>query len=383
MVCPQCSAAVRAIVESTFISIGSIVKTSTTIPMPVPAVPASINVDTTVGGHPIQPIERIKLFDDQQWEEFIHEWVHSLKDDYESVERCSGAGDMGRDIVAICAGGRSGWDNYQCKHYDHRLTPSDIWIELGKLIYYTFQGNYTVPRRYVFVAPQGVGTKLSNLLRDPEKLRSELFSNWNSKCRENITSTATIELDGALKAHAEALDFSIFCAASPITIIEQHAKTRWHTIRFGGGLPPRPPVSLPPAEPTENEARYVRQLLDAYGDHLGCTLSGLLDLEDRPILQDHFKDSRREFYAAEALRTFSRDTLPFGEFEKLQEEIHSGVKDEIRSNHSDGYHRVVATTKMARLLPITAHPLSNRMTIWDRAGICHQLANDDEITWVV
>jgi len=42
-------------------------------------------------------------------------------------------------------------------------------------------------------------------------------------------------------------------------------------------------------------------------------------------LKDHFSESRIQFYSAESLRVFSRDTLPPGEFKKLQDEFYGGI----------------------------------------------------------
>nr|QNO49118.1 hypothetical protein CPECMPGB_00038 [Methanosarcinales archaeon ANME-2c ERB4]QNO49155.1 hypothetical protein DBBAIPCH_00038 [Methanosarcinales archaeon ANME-2c ERB4] len=57
--------------------------------------------------------------------------------------------------------------------------------------------------------------------------------------------------------------------------------------------------------------------------------------------------------------------------------------DEIRSDHSDGYRRVIAVVKLARQLQVNAHALIAALTPLDRAGICHQLANDNEnVRWV-
>jgi hypothetical protein len=89
-----------------------------------------------------------------------------------------------------------------------------------------------------------------------------------------------------------------------------------------------------------------------------------------------------EFYSAEALRAFSRDTLPPGAFEELQNELHGGIKEELRGAHSDGYRRVLSVVKTAKLLPITDHALQERLSTHDRGGICHQLANDGKVKWV-
>lgn len=352
------------------------------IPQP-PAPPTGLAADVVASGLPVHPEDRVRLFSADQWERFVQEWVDSLRDDYELVERCGGAGDMGRDVIATVKGGNGAWDNYQCKHYQRTLAPRDVWIELGKLAYYTLKAEYSYPRAYFFVAPQGVGPTLSNLLKKPHALRDGLLTNWNKACRTQITKTECVECDAAMQAHIAKLDFSIFQTKPLLRIIEGHAKTRWYAARFGGGLPPRPEPLAPPSVPAANEAAFVGELRLAYAQHLKRDVKDLdAGLAPRDDLREHLHDARVEFYSAEGLRTFSRDTLPQGEFEKLQDEVHSGIKDEVRGDHADGYRRVVAVVKTARLLQLTSNPLTTRIHTRDRGGICHQLANDGKVRWV-
>jgi hypothetical protein len=339
-----------------------------------------LNAGIVATGLPIPPIDRIKLFSPREWEEFILEWADSLRLEYERVDRAGGAGDMGRDIIAV-AGGQGVWDNYQAKHYDHPLAPSDIWVELGKLVHYTFRGDYAYPRQYSFVAPRGAGTKLSNLLKEPAKLKAELYQQWAGHCRAKITSTQLVELDQPLRNYIEGLDFSIFDATPPLRLLDAHAKTRWYAARFGGGLPQRPPVPVPPTAPAPAESKFVRELLLAYADHLKSPVSAPSDLAAHTSLAHHFDDARREFYSAESLRAFSRDTLPPGQFENLQDEIHAGVMDDVRTPHADGFQCVLAVVKTARFLQFS-HPLTGQMSTRDRGGVCHQLVNDGKIFWV-
>ena len=336
----------------------------------------------TVGSGPLIPaIERIRYFSDGEWEDFVLEWAGSLKDRYEQVGRLGGAGDQGRDIVAFRADGS--WDNYQCKHYAAPLAPSDVWLEIGKLLYYTHKQEFDAPLHYFFVAPQGAGPKLSNLLRNPDRLRARVVENWAKYCETGITATIAVPLVDDLRTHLDQFDFSIFESVGPNTLIDQHSKTPWHVARFGGGLPPRPDPGLPPAEPTTEEAPYVRALLDAYADHIGKPIEVPADLTEVAALDEHFSDARREFHSAEALRTFSRDRLPPGAFEGLQDEIYSGIGDDLRNAHDDGYRRVLAVVKAARALALTSHALNTSMFVRDRGGICHQLANDGTIKqWV-
>jgi hypothetical protein len=343
--------------------------------------PPPISATTVGSGPPIPAIERIRYFHDDEWEDFVLEWAGSLKSQYKEVGRIGGSGDQGRDIVAIRHD--DSWDNYQCKHFSAPLAPSDVWIELGKTVYYTYRGEFDAPHQYFFVAPQGAGPKLSNLLRAPEKLRAGLIENWSKYCENAITTTGAVPLEGELLESLEDFDFSIFSSLAPNTLIDQHAKTPWHVARFGGGLPTRPNPEPPPPEPTSAEAPYVRALLDAYADHLGEMVKAPDDIPGNSNLSEHFADARREFYSAEALRTFSRDRLPPGTFEQLQDEVHSGIGDDLRGQHDDGYRRVVAVVKAARALSLDGHALNTSMFVRDRGGICHQLANNGAVEkWV-
>ena len=111
----------------------------------------------------------LKLCSPEEYELIIKSYVKDiLSEKYSKVVRLGGSGDKGRDVVAYV--NDEVWDNYQCKHYKDPLTPYDIWVEIGKLCYYTHIGDFTVPRKYYFVSPCGVGTKLWDLLKNKKNL---------------------------------------------------------------------------------------------------------------------------------------------------------------------------------------------------------------------
>ena len=189
-------------------------------------------------GTPIPAIGQIlKIVSDEEFEEYhLREWISGYcKIKYSKVRKPAGAGDKGRDVIAY-TGSNDEWDNYQCKHYDHPLHPGDIWTELGKICHYTFTEHYKLPNKYYFVSPQGVGNTLGDLLDNPNELKKGLFKEWDSKCKDKISSKTTIELTAEFKAYIEALDFSIFTSLDPQELIEQHKQTSYYSARFGGGL---------------------------------------------------------------------------------------------------------------------------------------------------
>lgn len=336
-----------------------------------------------IHGPSIPPQQRLLTYSPAEWEEFVHEWAHySLKQLYVSVERFSGAGDAGIDVAGFTDTQRLNgvWDSYQCKHYDRPLTPSDAWVEFGKVIWHSFNGEYAVPRHHYFVAPLGVGTKLSKLLGNATKLREELISNWDKHVKSQITTTQAITLESRLRAYVDAFDFSIFKTKTAIQLINDIRKTPVYAERFGGGLPPRPFAPKPPDVVELGESPYVTQLMAAYGEHIGTVVSDPADLL-QPKLMEHFQRQREAFYEAESLRVFARDTVPPGTFESLQSDIYEGVIDTHDAAHPDGYQKVCSVTKAAREMQITANALINCTNPKDRDGICHQLVNQERLKW--
>lgn len=335
-------------------------------------------------GPPIPPQQRILIYSPQEWEDFVQEWAHyCLKKTYTQVQRFSGSGDMGIDVAGFVDNKRlqGVWDNYQCKHYDRALTPVNVWVELGKVIWYSFTKSYVAPRRYYFVAPKGAGTSLSRLLANAEKLKEELIANWDGHVKNKITSTQTVPLDGPLRDFVNTFDFSIFGAKTSLELIEDHRSTPVHAARFGGGLKPRPLSPRPPSAVAEQESRYVSQLLGAYAEHSGMSVGDPSKVPTQK-LKDHFARQREAFYEAEALRVFARDTVPPGTFESLQGDIYTGVIDTHDADHADGYQKVCVVTKAAKDMQITANALISRTNPKDREGICHQLVNEERLRWI-
>ncbi len=335
-------------------------------------------------GLPLPKPTRVRSFSPLEWEEFIEEWATSLGNAYFQVRRFGGAGDMGVDIAGFTDKSlfKGVWDNHQCKHYDHPLRPSDIWVELGKVVYYSHLGDYVPPRSYFFACPQGIGTTLEKLLGDPEKLKQGLRENWDKYCLKGITDTCEVPLAGGLLTDFEGFPFSIFSSKSLLELIEGHSSTIYHSVRFGGGLKPRPAVSPPPTDPDPEESRYIRKLFDAYGDLLGTPIATTGDLLPHPVLSRDFLRQRERFYHAEALKNFARDTVPEGTFIALQDEIFHGVIDLCEGAHANGFERMKATVAQAAQVAGTSNPLAPATKTQDRQGICHQLANEDRLNWL-
>lgn len=347
-----------------------------------PALPPA-NSAKVLFGKVIAPQQQILIYSPEEWEAFIHEWVESKKPSYQKVVRLSGATDMGIDVAGLVdAKGFDGvWDNFQCKHYDAALTPGNALPEIGKMLWHSFQGEFSAPRVYRFMAPKGCGISLQRLLLKPEALKAKLFEKWAEWCATTITAKQTLLLEGDFLAYCEGYDFSAFTYKNALEVIEEHRTTPYFPVRFGGGLATRPAPGAAPSTPTPEESRYLHHLFEAYADNKKTALAVPGDLAPWPELTKHYHRQREDFYHAESLRNFARDTVPTGTFEALQEEVHSGVVDVAEAIHADGLVCLTAVTQAATMLPLTENGLISVVKIQDRKGICHQLANVDKLKW--
>ncbi|MBS1596057.1 MAG: hypothetical protein JST90_17225 [Bacteroidetes bacterium] len=361
------------------------------VPMPLdlkeikPQAVAPAYSDVVTNGPNITPQQYIQLYSADQWESFVEEYADGLKSKYSSVLRIGGAGDKGVDVAAFktTEAFKGNWDNYQCKHYDHALHPGDVILEMGKLCYYTFIKEYPVPDNYFIVGPQGVGTSLAKMLRgNHAELKKIVIDKWAEKIAAHITKTVdSIPLEGDLANYVNAFDFSIVKDITVLNLLEIHRTTSYYHHRFGGGLPSRPAANTPPAQIAAIEVVYIQKLMNAYAEFLKISDCKITDVDGNDTLKKHLQKARVQFYSAESLHQFSRDYLQTGEYERLQDYIYEGVENIIVAEHANGFERVKAAVQEAYKIQIDSHPLKERLNPLDRAGICHQLANNDRINW--
>lgn len=353
-----------------------------------------INLYRLTYGVAITPKKMIESFDDEVYEDFISCWLLGcinskyplVERDYTDVENMGGAGDKGRDVVAYLTENKINgeWDNYQCKHYHSQLSPSMIYKEIGKLLYYTYIEDFMCPRYYYFIAPKGVGPKLSDLLKKPTDLKSELIKNWDSHCKSQITKTTKIELTGEFYDYVKKFDYSIFRAIGTHTILKDLEKTKYYSAFFGGGFKsPRPLNKKPNENISISESVYTSELFHAYADYLKRPIDCLEHLKESPKIMDHFKRQRENFYKAESLKDYANESLPSNKvFDDLKECVYEAIIDTVEDDYEDGFKCVKETLKQVVKVDLSSNILNQVTKPGDRKGICHQLTNDKRITWV-
>lgn len=335
----------------------------------------------------IAPVERMRLFSDDQFESFIAEWaVRCIKPTCKDVYNFGGAGDKGRDVIAEFPDGTITY--FQCKKYDHPLTPSEVYVEIGKLCYYTYTKEIPIPREYYFVAPYDAGPKLSGLLKEPDKVKGELIGGWNKSCSKKISENLEIKLEGAFEEYVKSFDFSILNIRSIHKIIDEYSNTPYFYYRFGGPTPPvRPASDKPPQEILQSENNYVIKAIRAIALSRSIQLSENI-LENSDIVRCFVSKQRELFFSAESLRryvqdVFIEDAMPF---DALKREVFSAVEDVVLCSYPHPEDRLRKTLSAAAAANTSSNILDYQLHVVkndDRRGICHHLANDDIINWEV
>jgi hypothetical protein len=304
-------------------------------PLPDACVPTAAQI---VAGPPLSPAKRIWLYDSGEWEVFVLEWAHAVKEPYVHVQRLGGSGDHGMDVAAFLTsrGLEGDWDCFQCKHYSGTLTPADAWPEILKILTASLDGYCTLPRRYLFFSPKGCGPKLAKLLNSPKDLKTTFLAELAKS--DGLGKGLTDERIAQLTAYAADVDFAIFGDTDLEDVLTVHRRTPYHSLRFGWQLPHRPQPEEPPGAPTKTEHRYVEQLIEVYSERhpdAGVTPN---NASEHPLTKKHFPRQREAFYCAESLRVFARDSVPEGTFKKLQDDLYDGVVEVEDLEHQSGHH---------------------------------------------
>lgn len=327
----------------------------------------------------------IKALSPEKFEIFIHEWLYGQsKKQYEKFDRIGGTGDKGRDI--ICYYENNKCDYYQCKHYKNSLTPSDIYVELGKLCHYTFKKEIQIPEKYYLIASNEIGPTLYDLIRSPEKLKNELINNWKNKCEKKITTSSHIYLEGEFYDYVKNFDFSIVTSYSLDTIILEHRETIYGKIRFG-----QENITIEQIEYTENiqseELPYINELLNVYSEKENIKLKKIEDLKNFPKHKEHLNSQRINYFSVKSIQRFVRDTLiDEKDFDTLKNEVYLGIVDVYnKEGYKTGYDRLTEVLIQATLISTGKSLLDKKLNCvgnGEKKGVCHLLVNDNKLKWV-
>lgn len=346
--------------------------------LPEPEAGSPLNL----AGPPVSPAQRIFFYSSGEWEEFIKEWALGLERTYVQVKRLGGSGDEGIDVAGFQTDQQleGPWDCFQGKHYAEPIGTTDAWPEILKVLLHVDAGDYVMPDTYSFLAPKGCSTTLNRLLSKPSTLQQKFLEAVADG--KSLVKNMDVETMGRVRALARKTDFSMFRSVELHEALDTHQKTAHFVARFGGAHLPTPsPFSEPPDELGEHEVTYVSELRKVYAEDCADDLSDASVFGAHPTFGEHFKRQRYSFYAAESIRMDARDAVPDGTFDRLQDDVHDGVIETVAAQHDSGMKRLTAVLEHSTVVDLSAHPLVSWASPQARRGICHQLANDERLTW--
>lgn len=344
----------------------------------------------------------ISHYSPDDWEELIERWVYkkySSNSESESVEageyqieKFAGKNDRGVDIAVFKktddgkVGFQGDWYCFQAKHYTNALTFADVFPEIFKMIRHVHAGHYVVPKEHYFVASNGFTTDTLNQLNDSEKLKAAFIEAIRPEGNKSPLAYAKKQgskICEAVLETAKSIDFSIFKTMSRQSLVSEEETTTFYISREQSELPERDYDVKPEVALKADEYVYIKKLLDIYYEDNPPTPSPFC-LGDVPSKkQGHFGRQREYFYSAEALRKFAEDSVPSGTYDALKQDILVDVTETAEDDHDDGMKRLRAVQDKASNTPLAQHGVINsRILPADRLGICHQLANEDKLTWV-
>lgn len=339
------------------------------------------NAELLNEGIEILPEDKLSLFDDKKFEKFIEAWAFGCKSNkYSVIKKMGGANDKGIDI--LCYYPDRQIDIYQCKKYQSPITPTDLYPELGKLIYYSFKNFYSIPKNYYIVSPKGIGPKLAQLIND-NKLSQSLISNWDQYCKSQITKTSDIVLNEELKTYINNFNFKIISELDIKNVIAEFKDCKYFSYFFGLKLLKKPELEKIPTDIQSHETNYVRKLFEAYGSVNNTEIKNKDNLNDNH--KKHFEHQRSCYYSAESLRVFTEKSFYNNDpYIELCNQILIPVDSKILiKNYQNGLEKLEDAISIATSISIKNNPLQNITTILDQLGILHQRANDeDNFRWV-
>jgi hypothetical protein len=353
--------------------------------LPKPANKGRLSTIDILTGPVIPPIDRLRMMNEDDFEDLVLEWAHEyLQDKYDKIRQFGGSGDKGRDVIGYYKDGEI--DIYQCKQYSSLLSPSTFWVELGKLCFYTFEGEYKKPKSYFIVTSLGLGPTLLDLLDNPKKINPLLINAWEDKCKGKIKKghdSLTIKL----KQYIEAFDFSILRDKSPLELIEEFRQTRGYASRFGGGLiKTRDLIPNPLAKVHARELNYTKLLFQAYSKKTSKTIGDINTL--KTVSNEwliHFEKERKSFYSTESLDKFSRDNFSYLSvlpFDELKEDSLVVLENRLSTcQFTDDIERLSDSKNALIQQEFSSNPLHKEIRPLDKAGMCHYLANEKKIKW--
>jgi hypothetical protein len=328
----------------------------------------------------------IDTLNDSELEDLIKKWISQMRSDYFDFERPTASADMGRDAVGFLSEQRydGEWHNYQCKHLKKPLGTSAFAVELGKIFHYACSGEFTVPTKYIFVAPKSGVRDVKKMIDLPSKIGPFLIANWDRYCLNDITSDPCPMTD-KIRSEIESYPFENVELWKSTELVERpHMRAVMHEhMDIDPGEAPRVREADVPTTLPSDEIRYVSQLVKVFGQDNGTPFADHDAVMLSAVYGPQLKLARQRYLEREAFRRHFRDNLLAKHIDGVDEDVHATVVDRFHAMRRDPlYNRLVELMALAATAPSTG-PLGrhNRVTPSVKQGSCHHFANINRLPW--
>ena len=235
----------------------------------------------------------ILALNDKGLEQFVRDWAAVMTQGYVEVQRFSGAGDMGRDVVGFLTTARhqGPWHNYQCKQYG-RKSPDRTGPPRARQnpVFQRSRRVYGACPLFVCRATW-VNRNLERMIFKPSELRDAMIAKWDEYCASKIVDGQVIALTSTLRTLVEDFDYGSVYRISLDDILADAAAKPILAKRFGTDPGP-PPRGIVPADIEPRELPYVSQLVAAYSDRDGKTYASHSDVASHAKHGPHMKTQR-------------------------------------------------------------------------------------------
>lgn len=324
----------------------------------------------------------ILAMNDSDLERFVDDWIGRKKEKYVGGdERFSGPGDLGRDVVGYQTTKKHDgpWDNFQCKQLRKTLLEADAIKELGKIFFHSSQGRYSLPSRYVFVAPRGVTRAVIELIAHPSRWKARVLEKWDEWCAKRIVDNQRVPLDAAIRERIDTFNFNSISALDAYKMLKD-PDIRPVLVQWFGEDPGDAPVGVVPDNIQKEEQPFINQLIEAYCERHGSSLANVNAVSAHAECGEHLRLQRTRYFDAASFKRYYRDNTPTEYLFTFENDVYYGVIERYRESHSDAVSRVDRVMSQAAVVaPSGVLGRYARVTV--KQGMCHHFANEGRLKW--
>ena len=233
---------------------------------------------------------------------------------------------------------------------------------------------------FIDEADDAISSTIHDLLKSEFSIKELTLHNVGENLAKLFTKVLT---DAATKSNKK--------SPQPVNVEDfiNKVKIENEMLVLGNAKIKLPTAKLPSQDISEEELKlnYLYALMDAYNDaeKTNIQISNRFQLKKK--YRENFQEQRINFYEAESLKNFTRDSITSSsdEFQKLLDETYDGVINTCRRNYLNGYDRLLSVLEQAATIEPRSsvlYHIPGMVSIKRKYGFCHMLVNDSRFNWI-